>query len=69
MEYKRWLELEQNIDETLTESELAEGWHWCCEFDYLLVGPGMSEIEYCLCDGEAIKKAKQEYIAGCVKNH
>jgi len=67
MEYKRWLELEQNIDGTLTEKELADGWHWCCEFDYLLVGPDMSEIEYCLCEGVAIKTAKQAYCEHTVK--
>lgn len=33
----------------LTESEVAEGWHWCQEFDGLLVGPGMGELRPCKC--------------------
>jgi hypothetical protein len=62
MDNKRYNELEQNLDSILTEKELSEGWHWCCEFDFLLVGPGMTEIEFCLCEDEAIKKAKQKLI-------
>jgi len=49
MDSKRYYYLESNIDAKLTPGEMAEGWHWCCEFDYLLVGPGMQEQEYCLC--------------------
>jgi hypothetical protein len=33
----------------LTEEEIAEGWHFCYDWDYLLVGPGMSELEACGC--------------------
>lgn len=33
----------------LTEEELAEGWHYCAEWDYLLVGPGMGELVVCKC--------------------
>ena len=33
----------------LTQEEIAEGWHWCYEFDGLLVGPGMREMESCTC--------------------
>src|SRR5579863_2137275 len=28
---------------------LAGGWHWCCEFDLILVGPDMSESRCCQC--------------------
>jgi len=52
MDNKRWLYLETNVDAKLTKEEMEEGWHWCCEFDYLLVGPGMQEMEYCLCFDE-----------------
>lgn len=34
-------------EEPLTEQEIAAGWHFCSEFDGLLVGPGMSEQEFC----------------------
>jgi hypothetical protein len=33
----------------LTAAEVSEGWHWCMEFDGLLVGPGMSELRACFC--------------------
>lgn len=33
----------------LTEQELAAGWHFCAEFDGLLVGPGMGELRLCCC--------------------
>lgn len=33
----------------LTESEIENGWHWCNEFDGLLVGPDMSELNCCSC--------------------
>lgn len=49
MDDKRYYYLETNIDAKLTKEEISEGWHWCCEFDYLLVGPRMQEQEYCLC--------------------
>lgn len=29
--------------------ERAEGWHYCCEWDQLLIGPGMPETECCTC--------------------
>ena len=33
----------------LAESERAAGWHFCNEFDGLLVGPGMGELSCCTC--------------------
>lgn len=49
MDNARYEYLERQGNAKLTPEEMAEGWHWCCEFDYLLVGPGMPEQEYCLC--------------------
>lgn len=36
----------------LTQEEMSRGWHWCPEFDGLLVGPGMGEWDdgLCQCD-------------------
>ncbi len=50
MTRERWLHL-SNCEpaERLSDSEKAGGWHWCAEFDGLLVGPGMAELQYCLC--------------------
>jgi len=33
----------------LTEAEIADGWHFCWEFDGLLIGPGWIELEFCHC--------------------
>lgn len=34
----------------LNDEEIAEGWHFCWEFDGLLVGPGMKgELKFCNC--------------------
>lgn len=33
----------------LSKSEIEEGWHYCSEFDGLLVGPKMSELNCCRC--------------------
>lgn len=40
----------QNDQLSLTTEEMKAGWHFCTEFDGLLVGPGMkSEQECCTC--------------------
>lgn len=33
----------------LTQAEIYDGWHFCHEFDGLLVGPEMGELRYCTC--------------------
>jgi hypothetical protein len=42
----------------LTQAELELGWHWCYEWDGLLVGPNMDELRCCNCTVEAAQKAK-----------
>lgn len=49
MSDERYKALMQNDDVQLTEEELKQGWHYCYEFDGLLVGPGMGELEFCTC--------------------
>ena len=51
MTLERWKALmdDRTNSVNLTEAEIAEGWHWCHEFDGLLVGPGMGELEVCRC--------------------
>lgn len=46
---ERWTELMYNGDLRLTEKEIAEGWHFCPDWDSLLIGPGMIEMDYCSC--------------------
>ena len=33
----------------LTQQEAREGWHFCPDWDFLLIGPGMKEVEACSC--------------------
>lgn len=45
----RWQSLMSDDKSELTDSEIADGWHWCHDFDGLLVGPDMEELNYCNC--------------------
>lgn len=35
-----------------TPEEIEAGWHFCPEVDFLLIGPGMLEMDNCDCDLE-----------------
>lgn len=47
---------EQGVE--LTEEEIKEGWHYCSEFDFLLIHPSHEEYKYCLCESQ--QKFKKE---------
>jgi hypothetical protein len=49
MDNDRWSKVHNSNTEPLTPEEIAEGWHFCLEWDGLLVGPGMDELKYCNC--------------------
>ena len=34
------------------DADFAKGWHFCCEWDYMLIGPGMPETSICLCEAD-----------------
>jgi hypothetical protein len=34
----------------LTQDDVAEGWHFCPEWYGLCIGPGMPELDGCLCE-------------------
>lgn len=46
---KRYSELMHNIDLTLTEEEIKEGWHFCQDWDGLLIHTSWKEYECCHC--------------------
>lgn len=52
---KRYDELmteDSSISCVLTEEELNEGWHWCLEWDDLLIHPNdTTEYSFCRCEG------------------
>lgn len=35
--------------EAPTPEEQAEGWHYCVEWDEMLIGPGWPEMDACIC--------------------
>ena len=61
MNNKRWQELERK-GEGLTKEEISEGWHWCPEWDDMLIGPEMHmEWEICNCE---VKNEDHDQKAG-----
>jgi len=54
MTEQRWSNLMNDDYLILSDSEISEGWHFCYEFDGLLVGPGMGEVEFCNCLGRKL---------------
>ena len=57
MDKERYWLIESN-QEDITEEEFEQGWHFCVEWDFMLVGPGMRELECCMC--LSARKAKEE---------
>lgn len=48
---ERYRLVSESDTEPLTPEEIAAGWHFCLEFDGLLVGPDMPmELSVCTCD-------------------
>lgn len=59
MDKKRWFKLEFGAAPShLSKKEVAEGWHFCDDWDGLLIGPGMHEFEDCCTHKTDIKKAQ-----------
>lgn len=47
---KRYEALNRSDTLSLTEEEIKEGWHFCLDFDGLLVGPETAEATVCICN-------------------
>ena len=45
----RYRALERNTALMLTQAEIDEGWHFCIDWDGMLIGPGMTAVEGCQC--------------------
>ena len=45
----RWKYLMAEKGRELNADEIQEGWHFCPEWDFLLIAPGMVEAEACVC--------------------
>lgn len=57
MSSERWNRLTET-GEALTEAEMLAGWHWCYDWDDMLVGPGMPEAMCCNCGVPAVNEWK-----------
>ncbi len=49
---------------SLTQEELNLGWHFCWDWDGLLVGPDMVERRFCQCIDWNSKKPRRSLFAG-----
>jgi hypothetical protein len=48
MTSNRWNELMYNLG-TITSTETLDGWHFCEDWDFFLIGPGDKELAGCHC--------------------
>lgn len=55
MTNERYRQLIKDPNLNISKEEFEEGWHFCYEWDGLLIGPGMKEMECCLCYNTKIK--------------
>jgi hypothetical protein len=46
---ERYNALMNDQSANLSDSEFRAGWHFCYDWDGLLIGPGMKEMECCNC--------------------
>jgi hypothetical protein len=49
MNEQRYRELMGSPDAKITDEEWEEGWHYCPDWDFLLIGPETIESEACTC--------------------
>ena len=62
-ERQKMLDMDPNAK--LTQEEMDEGWHWCYDWDQMLVGPGTVEADFCTCND--ICKRKNSMFPHCNK--
>jgi hypothetical protein len=63
MSLQRWDELMNSNGPCvhLTEGEMADGWHWCPEWDDLLIHPMDGEYQFCQCEDKQKYKRDSKY--------
>lgn len=50
MDDNRYTLLMRDEHSHLSTEEIESGWHFCSEWDGLLIGPEMREFDYCSCN-------------------
>jgi hypothetical protein len=58
MNRERYIELDR-AGEGITKEEHEAGWHWCYEWDGMLVGPDTEEALVCSCNHPVIEAWKE----------
>jgi len=58
---ERYQELDNNYNIEITDSEFADGWHFCAEYFPMLIGPGMHQMQFCKCPGVNKKLHNEMY--------
>ena len=58
MNRERYIEL-NSTGQDLSPEEWDQGWHWCVEWDGLLVGPNTEEALVCSCGHPVIERWKE----------
>lgn len=61
MKKDRWTNLMKDDSLELTEEEIKKGWHFCYDWDGLLVGPGMGEYKTCTCNNNMLLSVVKNY--------
>ena len=52
MTSQRYRELSSSDKHDLTPEEVADGWHFCSEWDFMLIHKSDPEYQACLCNKE-----------------
>ena len=55
MNNERYRYLIENVEAELTEEEIKQGWHFCPDWDLMLIHPNMPESDCCSCFKEEKK--------------
>jgi len=50
MSFERYYFLMSSLNAQLTKEEIKQGWHFCIEWDGLLIHPDMPEFDACSCE-------------------
>jgi hypothetical protein len=50
MTLERWKELSGATAQPVSNLEASQGWHFCPDWDDLLIGPSMGEWHWCQCE-------------------
>jgi|GEM_PF-6976363 hypothetical protein len=68
MDLCRWKEVMNDESKRLTNEEISKGWHFCYEFDGLLVGPAEGDGGEWACCSCFTQEEKDAFLAKAKSN-